>query len=332
MRARRARDHGADAAAIARASRAVTAQITIAAAAIVVLVVVLSVAFIFDQSQPSELLEKPAPGETKIYVDADDMLIALIVVGIIAIFLAGLLSWVIARRAVRPLGEALRMQRTFVADASHELRTPVAVVAARVELLRQELDAGDDPTQNLTELRQDVSLLSDVITDLLIAATPPADAEKRTPTDVVAIAESTIADLQVIATGRNVAVRLDAAPGITTPVPPTTLRRCIVALVDNAVGHSPAGGTVRVAVAPARDRASFAVSVRDEGSGIIGIDSRRLFDRFARGADATSGGERSGFGIGLALVRDIADRYDGRIEVTDTSSAGTTFTLTLPRL
>ncbi|MHA7986182.1 sensor histidine kinase [Rathayibacter sp. CAU 1779] len=331
MSARRARDHGADAAAIARASRAVTAQITIAAAAIVVLVVVLSVAFIIDQSQPSELLEKPAPGETKIYVDADDMLIALIVVGIIAIVLAGLLSWVIARRAVRPLGEALRMQRTFVADASHELRTPVAVVAARVELVRQELDAGEDPTQNLSELRQDVGLLSDVITDLLIAASPPADAEQRTPTDAVATAESTIADLQVIATERNVAVHLDAAPGIATPVPSTTLRRCIVALVDNAIGHSPAGGTVGVTIAPARDHSFFVVSVRDEGSGIVGIDTRRLFERFARGVDAASGGERTGFGIGLALVRDIADRYDGRVEVTDTSSAGTTFTLTLPR-
>ena len=145
----RRRDDGADAAAIARASRVVTAQITVAAAAIVVLVVALSVAFIKKQSEPSELLEKPAPGQTKIYVDANEMLVDLIVVGIIAIALAGLMSWVIARRAVRPLGEALRIQRTFVADASHELRTPVAVVAARVELLGQEIDAGADTAENL---------------------------------------------------------------------------------------------------------------------------------------------------------------------------------------
>ena len=184
MRRRRPTVVGADAAAIARSSRVVTAQITLAAAGIVILVVALSVAFILDQSQPRELLEKPIPGETKIYVDADEMFIALIVVGIIAIALAAVTSWVIARRAVRPLGEALRIQRTFVADASHELRTPVAVVAARVELLKQEIEAGDDTAENLVGLQQDVRLLGDVITDLLLAAAPPTGTE---PTRAAAI-------------------------------------------------------------------------------------------------------------------------------------------------
>ncbi|WP_460521324.1 sensor histidine kinase [Humibacter antri] len=332
-----------------------TAQITVAAAAIVVLVVALSVAFITKQSEPSELLERPAPGQTKIYVDANEMLIALIVVGVIAIALAGLMSWVIARRAVRPLGEALRIQRTFVADASHELRTPVAVVAARVELLGQEIDAGADTTENLDGLREDVRVLGDVITDLLLTAAPPAETEPDRLTSVAALSRTTIADLQMIAGQRGIALSLTAdddvqleeaqsgsaqtreAPSgeqsgdVRTRVPASTLRRCIVALVDNAIAHSPSGGSVEVVVAPAKDRGYFALSVHDHGEGIVGIDPHRLFERFAHGDGAARNGTRSGFGIGLALVRDIADRYDGRIEVSDTSTAGTTFTLTLPR-
>ena len=333
---RRRRDDGADAAAISRASRVVTAQITVAAAAIVVLVVALSVAFITKQSEPSELLEKPAPGQTKIYVDANEMLVALIVVGVIAIALAGLMSWVIARRAVRPLGEALRIQRTFVADASHELRTPVAVVAARVELLGQEIEAGADTAENLAGLRDDVRVLGDVITDLLLTAAPPAEAEPDRPTSVAALTRATIADLRMIAHQRGITLSVigddDAQlERIQTRVPASTLRRCIVALVDNAIAHSPEGGSVEVALAPARDRGYFSLSVRDHGEGIVGIDPQRLFERFAHGDGAARDGTRSGFGIGLALVRDIADRYGGRIEVADSSAAGTTFTLTLPR-
>jgi signal transduction histidine kinase len=329
--ARRGKAVGADAAAIARSSRLMTAQITAAAAGIVILVIALSVAFIVDQSQPRELLEKPVPGETKIYVDADDMFVALIVVGIIAIALAAVTSWVIARRAVRPLGEALRIQRTFVADASHELRTPVAVVAARVELLKQEIASGESTAENLAGLQQDVRLLGDVITDLLLAAAPPSAIDSDHVTDVASVVDSTLTDLRMIADNRGVALQLAKREEPKTRVPESTLRRCVVALVDNAIGHSPADATVTVTLEPAKERSFFALSVRDQGGGIVGIDPRRVFERFARGDGAARGAGRSGFGIGLALVRDLADRYGGRIEVSETSAAGTVFTLTLPR-
>ncbi|GAB3390793.1 hypothetical protein GCM10027568_15290 [Humibacter soli] len=329
--ARRPRPIGGDAAAIAHASRVVTARITIAAAAIVVLVVAATAAFILDQSRPSELLEKPQPGQTKIYVDADDLLIAMIGVGAIAIVLAGFLSWVIARGAVEPLGEALRIQRTFVADASHELRTPVAVVAARVEVLKQEIDAGDDPGDNLRELQHDVRLLGDVITDLLLAAAPPAEREQEGPVHVAEVVDDTLTDLRILAEPRGVVLDATVDGDIATTMPRTSLRRCVVVLVDNAIGHSPDGGTVGVRVASTRDRQWFTLAVEDHGSGISGVDPGRLFERFAHGDDAVTGPVRTGYGIGLSLVRDLADRYGGRIEVTDTSSAGTTFTLHLPR-
>jgi signal transduction histidine kinase len=134
----------------------------------------------------------------------------------------------------------------------------------------------------------------------------------------------------MIADDRGVALQLERREEPKTRVPESTLRRCVVALVDNAIGHSPADATVTVTLEPAKERSFFALSVRDQGGGIVGIDPRRVFERFARGDGAARGAGRSGFGIGLALVRDLADRYGGRIEVSETSAAGTVFTLTLP--
>jgi two-component system OmpR family sensor kinase len=324
-RGRAEKVQGSDAAAIARASRVVTAQITAVAVAIVLVVVVVSVVYVIVQSQPSELLEKPAPGQTKIYVDADDLLVALAVVGAAAIVLAAVLSWVIARRAVRPLGQALAIQRTFVADASHELRTPVAVIGARVEVLKQRLENGHDPAGDLAELQRDVRVLGEVITDLLMASAPQTGVADPYP--VAEVVESTVSDLRILAGRRDVELRETVDDGIRTRVPAGTLRRCVVVLVDNAIAHAPTGSVVDIVVASA-GRSLFTLVVTDRGTGIVGIAPERIFDRFAHSAPLPG---RTGFGLGLALVRDLADRHGGRIEVTDTSAEGTTFTLTLPR-
>ena len=319
-----------DAAAIARASRSVTVQITLAAAAIVALIVAACVAFIIDQSQPRERLEPARAGQTKIYVDASDMLIALVVVGALAIILAGVLSGVIARRAVRPLGDALRAQRTFVADASHELRTPLAVIAARAEVLKQEIADGDDTAANLAALSEDVAALGDILSDLLLQAAP-AQSDRVHAAAVDAVVGQAITDLRILAEQHDVRLTLTIEKGISTPMPAPALRRCVVALVDNAIGHSPAGSEVEVTVASARGGRWFTLVVVDHGSGIKGLRPDRVFERFARGEGQVDGASHPGSGIGLALVRDLADRYGGGIALTDTSDAGTTFTLTLPR-
>lgn len=324
MARRSAPPRSADAAAIARASRIVTAQITAVAAVIVTLVVVVSVLYVVRQSQPRERLEKPPPGETRIYVDVQTVLAALVVVGIGAIILAALVSWLIARRAVHPLGQALRMQRTFVADASHELRTPLTVIGARVEVLKQELDAGEDPTENLDELRADVNALGDVITDLLLTSSPREDAAEAYP--VAEVIAPTVDDLRLLGEPRGIRLNLTVDPDVSTRVPTATLRRSVVALVDNAIVHTPDGTPIEITVARAR-RGMFSLVVTDHGPGLVGIDRFRIFERFAH---SDGGAVRNGFGLGLALVRDLADRHGGRIEVTETSAAGTTFTLILP--
>jgi signal transduction histidine kinase len=313
---------------VARATRTITIQISFAAVAIVILIVAVSVTFVIKQSQPSELLEKPAPGQTKIYVDANDVFLALAVTGAIATVFAGLLSWVIARRAVAPLGQALRIQRSFVADASHELRTPVAILGMRVEVLEQEITRKNDPSTHLAELRQDVHALGEIITDLLLAASP-AEHETNVACLVPDVLEDALRDMRILADRTGVRLAVDGEEGLTAALPAATLRRCIIVLVDNAITHSPQGGTVEVQTRPAR-HGMFELQVTDHGDGLVGIDSDRIFDRFAHGPSDDDPVRRTGFGIGLSLLRDIAERYGGRVGVGQARPGSTTFTLTLP--
>jgi two-component system, OmpR family, sensor kinase len=134
-----------------------------------------------------------------------------------------------------------------------------------------------------------------------------------------------VRDLQVLAAERGMTIAVDVENEARVGLSETSLRRALVVLIDNALAHSPEGGTVRVSAEVERGRA--VVRVRDEGPGITGIDVDQIFERFSHGPDE---GRRRGFGIGLALVRDLAVRHGGRVSVESTSGDGTAMRLELP--
>jgi signal transduction histidine kinase len=326
-----ARVRDSDERAVRAAAISVTRQISIASLGLVLFIVLLAVAFVIWQSQPSELRERAATGETKIYVDAEAVLIALGAIGVGAVVFAAAISWLIARHAVRPLGRALRLQRTFVADASHELRTPLAVLDARLQLLQRRLGARDPNAATVAELRRDTAALIGIVGELLAAAGGDAP-EQDEPTDAAAETADVVADLRLLADERGVSIdyAIDADGALTT-MPAVSFRRCVTALVDNAIGHTPDGGRVEVGLSARA--ATMLVTVRDHGRGIRGIAPERVFERFAHSDpdDADGVPRRRGFGIGLALVRDVAARAGGTVRVESTGPGGTVFVLELPR-
>lgn len=326
--ARRARD--ADEIALRRAAASVTRQISIATVALVVLIVILAVIFVIWQSQPSELAEKQAPGEDKIFVDAGAVLIALAVIGVAAIAFAAVISWLIARRAVEPLGRALALQRAFVADASHELRTPLAVLDARLQLLQRRIGPGDPSAATVAELRADTADLIGIVGELLAAA-GDEHSEGEAVTDAAADAASVVDALRLLATQRGVVIDLRAPETLPVAMPSVSFRRCVTALVDNALAHTPDGGRVEVGLSAVGG--TVALTVTDHGPGIRGISPERVFERFAHSdpGDAEGLPRRRGFGLGLALVRDVAARNGGAVRVDSTGPEGTTFVLELPR-
>jgi signal transduction histidine kinase len=318
-------DRGGEFRAVRRASQLVNWQITAAALVLVAVIVIASILFIEVQSQPRELLEPAHPGEADIYIDSREAVAALIVVGVLGVAFAALISWIVARRAVRPLGNAMRVQQQFVSDASHELRTPLAVLDARLQLLQRDTSV---PATSLAvaELRSDVAGLVAIVNDLLVTAEVDRDTEVGSIALRPVVAEA-LDSLRLLAEQERVSLEFDVGAGVAVLGQATSLRRSIVALVDNAIAHSPVGGQVLVTASTIKRMVQL--EVRDDGNGIRGIDANRIFDRFVH--SVSEDGSRPGFGIGLALVRDVANRYGGQVEVAETSTQGTTIRMSLPR-
>ena len=320
-----------DAAAVRAAARQTAWRVVAVSTGLVVVIIGLAVAFILQQSRPTELLEKPAPGEEKIYIDANQMLVALVVLGLIAIVLVGLSSLAIARRAVTPLGSALRMQRSFVADASHELRTPLTVLDSRLQVLGRRLERGEPYAEALGSARADTRAMIDLVTDLLLVAESSANELRpgvRSGSDIRGVVHSVVSDMRMLAEQRRIEVAADVRGEARLTINEVGLRRCLVVLLDNAIAHAPDGTTVRVGTSLERGR--VAIRVADQGSGIRDLAPDQVFDRFAHAAGTAGVTQRRSFGLGLALVRDLAARNGGRVEVERTGPDGTVMRLELP--
>ncbi|SBT51331.1 sensor histidine kinase [Micromonospora auratinigra] len=242
--------------------------------------------------------------------------------------LAGALvaATLLARRAVAPLATALALQRRFVADASHELRTPLTVLHTRAQLLARR--AADQPPERLTaqldQLVADTRALGEVVEDLLVSAAAEHQPLPQAEVDLAGTAREVVASMAPYAAQRQVELRLDAPGPVLVRGAPTALRRAVTALVDNAIGHVPPDGHVTVRVGHRAGR--VVAEVVDDGVGLDPAEADRLFDRFAHGSSGT--GRR--FGLGLALVQQVAGAHRGTVEVTGAKGRGATFTLVLP--
>lgn len=268
------------------------------------------------------------------------LLMATIVAGVIGVLLAALTGLLAGRRAVRPLGEAMELQRQFVADASHELRTPLAVISTRAQMLRRHVAvdaaaADGDPAaaRRLAEVDQlvhDTQAMADVVSDLLLSAQLEHVDEVAERVDLGALASEVVTSLMPYAAERGVTL-VDEGAGsgaggacVVDGVGPS-LRRSVLALVDNAIAHSDKDSRVEVRSTAVGGEAR--VDVVDHGHGVDVEDVERLSRRFSRG-DGASGGRR--VGLGLALVTQIVRSHGGRLEVAETPGGGATFSLLIP--
>ncbi|MCU1585660.1 MAG: ATP-binding region ATPase domain protein [Microbacteriaceae bacterium] len=320
----------ADARAIRRASREVGLRITITSSVLVLAVLISAFVFVFAHIPPGRLFDLQRAHETTIDVGGIDILVGGLSIGLIAVILAGTMSWFATRRAVRPLGDVLRLQRAFVSDASHELRTPLAVLDARLQLLQRGLKSEDPAAPIVTDLRRDTTTLIEIVNDLLALAESGGQVKSSVPVDLNPPVMQAVESMQIVAADRSVTIATTSAGEFATLVPAAGIHRCMLALLDNALGFAPMGSTVHVRLT--ESRGMVRISIRDEGPGITGIDPSRIFDRFARsGATISEGGStRTGFGIGLALVRDTVERFGGTVVVAASSEAGTEIEIRIP--
>jgi signal transduction histidine kinase len=222
-------------------------------------------------------------------------------------------------------------RKAFVATASHELRTPLAMLGLTLELAVADLegeapDLGDARVLLARALEQSRRLgrLSGDLLDLSrIDADVPLRAE---PVELAEVCRATLAEFAVRAGTR---VRLELAPGGEAEAvagDPGAVARILRILVDNALRATPDGGAVSVAIAREGDRVRLQVS--DSGDGVAPGDGERIFERFVRGAEAAGG--PGGFGLGLAIGRELARRMGGDLRLDrDGAAPGASFSLYL---
>ena len=227
------------------------------------------------------------------------------------------------------LREQEQARRAFVATASHELRTPVASLQVMLDLLLSDLDADpiaiEDAREQARKADDQAARLSQLAGELLDLSRLDAGLAIRSePVELSEVLRSVIAemDARIAGQGRSLVVA-DGGDGLALG-DPGNVARIVRILLDNALRHTPPPGGVRVEwVAPGD---LVGIAVEDDGPGVAVEDRERIFARFTRGAQAEPGG----FGLGLAIGREMARRMGGDLALEDTA-AGARFVLTLPR-
>jgi two-component system, OmpR family, sensor kinase len=228
--------------------------------------------------------------------------------------------------AFRQREEALRQQRQFVADASHELRTPLTSIEGYARMLRQW--GADDPEvtrEGAAVIEGEAARMRHLVEGLLNLAHGDAEyALNPMPHDLREIANDAVSAARMAAEGRVRVYSQVLDKPVVTLADRDRIYQVLGILLDNALKHTPEGGSVRVLVRSREGRAEIAV--RDTG---VGIDPRHLphiFDRFYRVDTARSD---AGSGLGLAIARQIVEQHGGAIDVESQPGVGTTFTVSL---
>jgi two-component system OmpR family sensor kinase len=229
---------------------------------------------------------------------------------------------------VARLRAALQTQRQFMADASHELRTPVSVVRATSDVMLSR-DHRDEPEyrEALAIVGGQALRLGRLVEDMLVLARADAGGYPLRPVDLYL--DEMIADCRraadVLATGRGVTIRSAGPSDIPFRGDEDLLRRLVLNVLQNAVQHTPSGGSVAVDVR--QEPEAVRIRVTDEGPGIPLDDQHRIFDRFVQ-LDAARRGQ--GAGLGLPIARWIAEAHSGTLVLEHSGPGGSTFCVSLP--
>ena len=260
------------------------------------------------------------------------------------LFLTCLLIWLLAMAAfffvslflaslaLRPVEKAWKQQRQFVADASHELKTPLTVILANTGIvLAHPSDTVESQSKWLSYTQEEARQMKGLVEDLLFLAKSDSARLPTHPTqvDLSQLVQGCLLPFEPVAFEAGVALESHIDPELTLTGDEGQLRRLVRILLDNAVKYAgPPNPEVRITLTRQQDK--LRLSVHNTGAPIPAEHLPHLFERFYR-ADAARDRAQGGYGLGLAIAKSITETHRGRISVTSTPDSGTTFTVLLPR-
>lgn len=257
---------------------------------------------------------------------AHNIFINLVYTNLVVLICGGLVSYLMAKRTLEPLEEAHAAQERFVSDASHELRTPLAAMKTELEValkdpqlaeadMKELLESNLEEVNKLTKLSQTLLTLSKLEYDKL-------EHERVNFNDIVhTVINKYDSTGRIALHEKNSKITIDAHR--------PSIEELLTILIDNALKYSPESSTVTIGVAKrSGGKATFAIT--NTGKGIAAKDLPHIFDRFYRADNARSRGEKTSFGLGLSLAKQIVELHDGDITASSAPGKETTFAISLP--
>lgn len=256
---------------------------------------------------------------------------SLIYFNVAVLCLAGLVSYGLAKRELKPMETALDLQGRFTSDAAHELRTPLTAMKTEIEVALRAGELKPEEARELLESNlEEIGKLETLSSSLLKLAQYEEGVGKKRQVganDLGAVLDEALERVKRTAEARNIKVELVTEPA-TVAGDRDSLVELFVILLDNSLKYSDDGTTVTVAAHPQKHQA--VVAVKDEGYGISEEDLDHVFDRFYRGRFPADKKQVSGYGLGLSIAKRIAEVNRGSIEMRSKTGHGTTVTVKLP--
>ncbi len=243
-----------------------------------------------------------------------------------------LLGAVLVLNDITALRRLERMRRDFVANVSHELKTPITSIKAAVETLQGGALADPaDAERFLAMIARRAERLNAIIDDLLNLSRIEQQSESAeldlNLTDLASILAAAVQVCEPKAREKGTRLELRAAPGTRARVNPALIETAVVNLIDNAIKYSEGGSQVDVEATVAEDE--IRITVRDQGEGIEARHLDRIFERFYR-VDKARSSKLGGTGLGLAIVKHVAQAHGGRVSVESAPGRGSNFNIHLP--
>jgi signal transduction histidine kinase len=257
-----------------------------------------------------------------------DLITAFVVIAFAALFLLAAGGFILVRKSTAPIERSIEFMRRFMADAAHELRTPITILRTRAEVALQQPREAANYVAALQGIEAEARRLGGIVDSLLVLARADAGERQIEKTRIFLddIAIDAAGAAQVVARQKNVDVTVDLFEEAPVEGDPILIRQLIMIVLDNAVKFTDAGGQVHVRVSMLEGAPTFAVE--DTGIGIKQEELSRVFQRFFRGETARS--RTDGAGLGLSIASWIAREHGADISLSSEPGKGTNVIITFP--
>lgn len=262
--------------------------------------------------------------------EANDQLIFRLFLTNLFIFVGGgILSYALARRTLRPIQEAHEAQSRFVADASHELRTPITAMKteSEVALGDPKLTAAQAKKQLASNI-EELDKLTALTDGLLRLARLDNNGHKVKSVAVDSLAQDSIGKVLPLAEAKKILINPSMPENITVQGDKHLLSEMLITILENAIKYSP--NKSEILVSAIKSKQHIKIAITDHGKGIRATDIPHIFDRFYRADSSRTRSSTNGYGLGLAIAQNIAELHGGDISVKSAPGKGSTFTVSLP--